>query len=1265
MHGTGGIKAGGRGIVQRCFFGATMGYNDAMDFTGGNRNLGQPIVQFYHNVFIGGSDDLLDLDGTDAWIEGNLFLHCHANGTPDSASAVSGGSDSGQTSEITLIDNVFFDCDQAATAKEGNFFTLLNNTIVHMNHAGGLDTTAAVVNVRDFPSGGSPTAFGRGHYLEGNVITDAEGLVRNYDASQVAVTFNRNLLPTAWTGPGAGNQIAPDPQLVHLPAVAETRFTNWTSAQVLWDWLSPLPGSPARGVGPGGSDWGARRLSGVRLAGIPAGKVRESSVSINVGPNLNAAEASLPAAGWPQGAGYIAYRWRLDDGPWSVPTPIRTPISLSGISAGSHQLEVAGQRDSGLYQDDPVLGIDAGTTKSAPWTIDPLAPPGSGIQRLQLSEILAGNDSIALAPGFTPDLVEIHNPTDSTLVLTGIGLTTSAKNPFRFTFPAGTTLNAHGYLVLLAENSPPPGIPQMSLGFNLNRYGDSLYLFSPATNVIDQVTFGGQLPDYSIGRRPDGEWSLGLPSFGEPNRTTPLGSPSGLRLNEWLASHLFLAAEDYIEIYNTDPRPVDLGGLFLSQAPASPQQYKIAPLNFIAGHGFRIFLADGRDQSPDHLNFTLDREAGYIGLSAGDEHPIDVIIYGPQRVDVPEGRKPNGGGLITFLSGPSPGASNPGSNIDDPGSTNIVTITLPFIAMTNRWRYSQSGELAARWREQGYDDTTWAAGAALFYVETSALPAPKNTPLTLGKNTYYFRTHFNIPTDLPELRLLLTSIIDDGAVFWLNGHELHRLGMDSGAVTYGTLANRTVGNAVVEGPFEVPTTWLLGGDNVLAVEVHQSVASSSDVVFGAALDATYRITNSVVGPTNSIAAAVLLNEILSDNRSHAEDDGSIADWLELYNSGDAAVDLGGWSLTDDLVEGRKYSFAAGTRLSGNAYLRLLCSGSLPASPTNTGFGLHRTGGAVFLLQPVTRGGRVGDSLTYGLQVRDISLGRVPDGSTNWTLTLPTPARANQALPAESAITVRLNEWLADNSAGDDWLELYNTGPAPVALSGWHLSDDPSQPMSYTFPPYSYLGTGLGAWVRLFASGSLHPPDAGQLNFKLNKKGDELIFSDPAGRQVDAVAFQNQQTDVSEGRVPDGIGAVQRFITLPTPGAKNAPDADHDGIDDDWELQHGLDPKNAGDALQDSDGDGVSNRDEYRAGTDPRDPLSRLKLDVDRLSAGTIRLRFTLPPEHHFVLQATERLDVSWQDLLDLGNVSFPRTTEASDTHAGTVNQRFYRLLVQP
>ena len=119
VHGTLGVKAGGRGIVRDCFFGRPMGYSDSFDFTGGNRP--GPILQFINNVCIGSDDDILDFDGTDAWVEGNVFMHVHRIGTPDSASAISGGSNGTDISHITIVGNLFYDVDQAATAKQGNF----------------------------------------------------------------------------------------------------------------------------------------------------------------------------------------------------------------------------------------------------------------------------------------------------------------------------------------------------------------------------------------------------------------------------------------------------------------------------------------------------------------------------------------------------------------------------------------------------------------------------------------------------------------------------------------------------------------------------------------------------------------------------------------------------------------------------------------------------------------------------------------------------------------------------------------------------------------------------------------------------------------------------------------------------------------------------------------------------------------------------------------------------------------------------------------
>jgi hypothetical protein len=158
------------------------------------------------------------------------------------------------------------------------------------------------------------------------------------------------------------------------------------------------------------------------------------------------------------------------------------------------------------------------------------------------------------------------------------------------------------------------------------------------------------------------------------------------------------------------------------------------------------------------------------------------------------------------------------------------------VEITSTWQYHVAKEdLGTAWRAPDYDDSAWASGGGLLYVENSELPAPKTTALPLTPHqlptTTYFRTRFTL--DLATggvLGVVAHTVIDDGAVVYLNGEEVFRLRMPDGDPTYDTHAARSVGNAQWEGPFDIPVTKLRDGVNVLAVEVHQINATSSDVV---------------------------------------------------------------------------------------------------------------------------------------------------------------------------------------------------------------------------------------------------------------------------------------------------------------------------------------------------------------------------------------------------------------------------------------------------
>jgi hypothetical protein len=120
-------------------------------------------------------------------------------GSPDSPAPISGGADNADTSQITAIGNIFYDCDNVANAKQGNFYTLINNTIVRQTRVGGPDTNGAVALLSDIG-----TAEGVGMYLEGNIISDAEklGLRPDRRHRHLHEQHHRESSGAPWTGPG-------------------------------------------------------------------------------------------------------------------------------------------------------------------------------------------------------------------------------------------------------------------------------------------------------------------------------------------------------------------------------------------------------------------------------------------------------------------------------------------------------------------------------------------------------------------------------------------------------------------------------------------------------------------------------------------------------------------------------------------------------------------------------------------------------------------------------------------------------------------------------------------------------------------------------------------------------------------------------------------------------------------------------------------------------------------------------------------------------
>lgn len=175
------------------------------------------------------------------------------------------------------------------------------------------------------------------------------------------------------------------------------------------------------------------------------------------------------------------------------------------------------------------------------------------------------------------------------------------------------------------------------------------------------------------------------------------------------------------------------------------------------------------------------------------------------------------------------------------------------------WRFRDSGaNLGAAWHAPNYDDAAWPSGPAQlgFGDGDEATLVASNRQITT-----YFRQPFVVTNRSDIGALTLRLLRDDGAVVYLNDAEVFRSNMaTSGAVAYNTLALAAVPKGDETTNFystPVNLALLQPGTNVLAVEVHQSAADSSDLSFDLELlaDVNERPSITLLEPPDGFAAA--------------------------------------------------------------------------------------------------------------------------------------------------------------------------------------------------------------------------------------------------------------------------------------------------------------------------------------------------------------------------------------------------------------------------
>jgi len=493
--------------------------------------------------------------------------------------------------------------------------------------------------------------------------------------------------------------------------------------------------------------------------------------------------------------------------------------------------------------------------------------------------------------------------------------------------------------------------------------------------------------------------------------------------------------------------------------------------------------------------------------------------------------------------------------------------TLSLIYPGDVWKYYDTGvDPGSSWKNTAFDDSNWSEGCAtLGYSDPSIC-----TEISYGGDsgnkyiTYLFRLHFQVEDSENWDELIVDLIRDDGAIVYLNGHQIVSSNMPEN-VDFYTLALRGV-DAEDETryfSYSVSAEYLVSGANTLAVEVHQISAGSSDLTFNLGLraieaegDGQEKTYYDMKFPLNKISGngtlvahfeerselpVLSINEVMPVNRlSFMDSDGYYRDWLEIYNPGSESVDLGGLFLTDNFNKPDKWRIPTNntseTTVNANSYKLIWIDNQSDLGPSHVGFSLSGSGEDLGLSYFKDDGYFWIDTLTYPDVVEDVSFGRYPDGTDNWTVFTgnTSPGSTNTAGGGSDIINgLFINEFMARNSSAylnessmyDDWIELYNSNSYAINIAGLYLTDRSDSPESWQIPTGNPAATTISPDGFLLLIPSARP-ELGVLhtNFQLAGSGEFIGISqkkDGIFQYLDSLTYPTQTANVSFGRETDG------------------------------------------------------------------------------------------------------------------------------------------------
>ena len=273
--------------------------------------------------------------------------------------------------------------------------------------------------------------------------------------------------------------------------------------------------------------------------------------------------------------------------------------------------------------------------------------------------------------------------------------------------------------------------------------------------------------------------------------------------------------------------------------------------------------------------------------------------------------------------------------------------------------------------------------------------------------------------------------------------------------------------------------------------------------------------------TGPAEGSIVINEVLAHSHETAPD------WIELYNTTDRPIAIGGWFLSDSANDPTKYQISNGTVVPAKGYVVFYENAHFgnPSAPgCRVPFALSEAGDAVYLTSG-SNGQPTGynEHEAFGASERGTSFGRYtrPDGVTHFVrLSQITPGAAN-AYPKVGPVVINEIMYNPAGTSNAEYVELLNISSEPVALYDaatklpWRFTDDPDKPgVELAFSGGSDVTIRPGQYVVLVKN---------QVTFK-------AIYSVPAGTQVfewggGKLDNSGAKLDLTKAFDTDGMGTI--------------------------------------------------------------------------------------------------------------------------------------------